>query len=185
MQPLRFRPLRAAAALLLGLGLAACSDDTQDLYAHHRAFFKYSPVAAVQPLYTALNNPGQFCAVTFETSHIRFASPTGQGQTVLRTAAEAYGKPESIAGFVVGTPSVPDLNLQYLPLAFDLACPACYEEALITKQLQFAGPEALSCGRCHRTYNLQNAGTLSQGEGTWRLFRYQVSYANDAVVIIN
>ena len=185
MKSLLLRPLRILCPLLVGLSLAACSDEAKDLYAHHRAFFKYSPVAAVQPLYTALNNPGQFCAITFGTSTIQFSSPSGQSQTVLRTAAEAYGKPESIAGFVVGTPSVPDLNLQYLPLAFDLACPACYEEALITKQLQFAGPEALSCGRCHRTYDLQNAGTLSQGEGTWRLFRYQVSYANDAVVIIN
>ncbi len=185
MKSLLLRPLRILCPLLVGLSLAACSDEAKDLYAHHRAFFKYSPVSAVQPLYTALNNPGQFCAITFGTSTIQFSSPSGQSQTVLRTAAEAYGKPESIAGFVVGTPSVPDLNMQYLPLAFDLACPACYDDDLITKQLQFSAAEALTCPRCHRSYDLQNGGTLSQGEGARRLFRYQLSYANDAVVVIN
>ena len=182
--------LLLAGATGLCTALTGCTDTVEDLYSREvKAYFYFSPVTAVFPLEAAVTSPGMWTTVEAVSERTyRFVSNDGRNsaQATSNPQNGSYSQPfECVMGFIVGTPSVPDLNLQYLPLAFDLACPACYEEALITKQLQFAGPEALSCGRCHRTYDLQNAGTLSQGEGTWRLFRYQVSYANDAVVIIN
>ena len=71
------------------------------------------------------------------------------------------------------------------PVAYDLACPACYERNLVTRSLAFSANETLVCPRCQRTYDLCNGGTATSGEGKWRLYRYQLSYANDLVVIIN
>lgn len=181
--------LRAALSCLtvpvLLLPETACTGEADDLYAHHRAFFKYAPVVSVHQLYTALNNPGMFCRITFGTSTISFTAPDGSSTPVQRTATEAYSRPEYVAGFVAGTPSVPDLNMRFTPVAYDLACPACYEQNLVTRSLSFSGNETLACPRCQRSYDLCNGGIATTGEGKWRLYRYQLSYANDLVVIIN
>ena len=181
--------LRAAVSCLAALALlpcvTACTGEADDLYAHHRAFFKYAPVVSVHQLYTALNNPGMFCRITFGTTTISFAAPDGSSTPVQRTATEAYGRPEYVAGFVAGTPSVPDLDMRFTPVAYDLACPACYEQNLVTRSLAFSANETLAGPRCQRTYDLCNGGTATSGEGKWRLYRYQLSYANHLVVIIN
>ena len=182
LRPL-LRTALAAAAVMPALG--GCSSDAEDLYAHERAFFKYSPVVSVHQLHTAVNNPGMFCRITFSTQTVSFTAPDGSSTPVQRLATEMYGKPESVAGFVVGTPSVPDMQMQYAPVAYDLACPACYEQNLVTRSLAFSANETLACPRCQRTYDLCNGGTATSGEGKWRLYRYQLSYANDLVVIIN
>ena len=70
-------------------------------------------------------------------------------------------------------------------MAYDLACPACYEDALITKSLQFTAAETLRCPRCQRTFDLANGGLPTSGEGNRCLLRYRISYANDCVVIVN
>lgn len=180
---LLLRTALAAAAVMPAL--CGCSSDSEDLYAHERAFFKYSPVVSVHQLHTAMNNPGMFCRITFSTQTVSFTAPDGSTTPVQRLAAEVYGTPEYVAGFVVGTPSVPDMQMQYAPVAYDLACPACYEDALITKSLQFTAAETLRCPRCQRTFDLANGGLPTSGEGNRCLLRYRISYANDCVVIVN
>ena len=178
-----FRTALAAAAVMPAL--CGCSSDAEDLYAHERAFFKYSPVVSVHQLHTAVNNPGICCRITFSTQAVSLSAPAASSRPRHGLATEVYGKPTFVAGFVVGTPSVPDMQMQYAPVAYDLACPACYEDALITKSLEFASAETLRCPRCQRTYDLSNGGLPTSGEGNRRLLRYRISYANDCVVIVN
>lgn len=173
--------------MLLNLSflLSSCSDE---YYATSRAFLKFTPVTAVHPLYTALNNPGMFCQVTIGTTHFHFIDAEGTTATYPLTALAAYGRPECLAGFVVGTPSTPDLNMGQLPVAYDLVCPTCYQNDLIQRAMQFADREKLRCTRCHAVYDLVT-GILHSGndQSVRKLYRYKITYspANDLVLVIN
>lgn len=164
-----------------------CSDTTESLYAHERAFLRISPVTAIAPLYTALNSPGVFCTITIGTQNYNFKSSDGNTATYPFTALESYGEPECVAGFVVGISSVPDLNMQYEPVAYDLVCPSCYEDNLIQRSLSFSKAELLACPRCQRTYDLTNGGIESSGKGGSKLYRYHITYssANNLLVVMN
>lgn len=75
----RIRALRFALSLwAVSMLLPGCSDE---YYATTRAFLKFTPVTAVHPLYTALNNPGMFCRVTIGTTHFHFSDAEGQNAT--------------------------------------------------------------------------------------------------------
>ena len=179
------RTILPACALLASV--AGCSSDVEDYYAHERAFLRFTPVTAIHPLYTALNNPGMFCQITIGTRTYEFKGTDGTTGSYPLTALENYGKPECIAGFVVGIPSTYDMNMQQRPVAYDLACPTCYEENMLQRSLSFSGPEELTCPRCHCVYDLTN-GLLREGEhAVKQLYHYRISYAaaNDLVVIMN
>lgn len=137
------RTILPACALLASV--AGCSSDVEDYYAHERAFLRFTPVTAIHPLYTALNNPGMFCQITIGTRTYEFKGTDGTTGSYPLTALENYGKPECIAGFVVGIPSTYDMNMQQRPVAYDLACPTCYEENMLQRSLSFSGPEELTC----------------------------------------
>lgn len=166
----------------------ACDTDSDDLYSHERAFLRVYPVTAVAPLYNALRSPGQWCAITIGTSKYNFSNYQGQTAQLDFTAiVKNYGNPECIAGFVAGTPSLPDLNMQQDPQAYDLACPTCYEQNMLQRNLSFTASEELTCSRCHCIYDLSNGGLLTSGEGTKRLYKYHVTYAeaNNLMIIMN
>lgn len=178
------RLIRSIVLLIPFFLFSACSDSVEDYYAHVRAFFKYSPVSSVHPLHAALNNPGIFCQITLGTHTYDFKGTDGSVTSRPITALEAYGKPECVAGFVVGISSVPDMNMGQNPVAYDLVCPSCYEETNIQRSLVFSGNEELTCPRCHRAYDLTNGGWVKSGTPV-RLYRYHILYANDLVWITN
>lgn len=177
---------------LLLLGTCACTDDVNDRYAHERAFLKFAPVTGVPMLLTAVNSLGSFCTIQLGTNGFIFRNANGQTSSSYPYTAEiqSYGQPECIAGFVVGKSSIPDMNLQYTLEAYELACPNCYEKALITKPLTLSSGELLTCSRCNRTYDLKNDGNICKGDAGVPLYRYRtVSYAENTnggmLIIIN
>lgn len=183
-------PIFLAVFLLFGLG--ACSDDVNNRYAHERAFLKFAPVTGVPMLSTAVNSLGTFCTIQLGTSGFIFRNAQGQTSPPYPYTAEiqSYGQPECIAGFVVGKSSIPDMNLQYPLVAYELACPNCYEKALITKPLTLSAGELLTCSRCNRVYDLKNDGNISKGDEGVPLYRYRtVSYAENVsggvLIIVN
>lgn len=179
---------RGLAGLVVAASLlAGCTNEANDLYARERAYLRLQPVTAIVPLYTALNSPGQFCAITIGNQVYKFSTPTGASTTYPFSAQEAYGKPECIAGFVVGVPSVPDLNMSQAPVAYDLACPTCYEQNLLQRSLTFTAAERLTCSRCHNEYDLSNGGLLVKGDGVKKLYRYRITYntATNSLLVIN
>lgn len=166
---------------LILTSLLSCSTDSDnDLYAHERAFLKFCPVTGVVPLYTAVRNNGQFCTIRLGTNTFLFQGSNGATATYpLSADIKAYGMPQCIAGFVVGHSIQPDMNMQYPLVAYDLACPNCYEQALITRNLSLNAQEELTCSRCHRVYDLTNGGIIKQGKKGRRLYRYRNVGYND------
>ncbi len=175
------------AVALAACVATACSDSVDNLYASIRAFFRYDNVTASHQLYTALNNPGEFCTITLRNSVIYFTDADGRSSQGNLSATESYGKTQCVAGFIVGTPSVPDLNGSTSPRAYDLVCPTCYERNAIQRSLQFDGREQVKCSRCGRTYSLQTGLQNGGEEGVSLLYRYRMSYSSSAsgTLVIN
>lgn len=181
--------MRNRLLLFLLLALAACSNDVETLFANHRAFLRFAPITAAAPLNTALNNPGQWCTITFDATHYHFAALNTPTISYPRTALEAYGQPRAIAGFIVGTPQFPTTTGNFEQVAYDLVCPSCYESAYIERSLQFDADnhEHASCSRCRRTYNLGNGSPISVPKDTQtnpRLYRYRLSFNSTTGVFV-
>ncbi len=164
--------------LLAALMLCACTNEVESYYAPIRAFFRFGSVITTPQLLTAVSNPGQFCTITFSGGYYYFTGPDGSSTTYAATAVDNYGKPEYVSGFIVGTPAVLDLSGNFTLSAFDLVCPNCYTDNAIQRALSFSSTTTMHCNRCKRTYDLDNGGIVSGGEGGRSLFRYRVSYAS-------
>lgn len=130
--------LAAWAGVLLGL--TSCADEVDSVYANFRASFNFSPVTAVVPLNTAVNNAGEFCRVWKQSDSYYFDNAAGQSQTYPILATDAYTTWQTLSGFIVGTTNIPDIGTGQLTLvAYDLACPNCFTESTITRRLDFDG----------------------------------------------
>ena len=86
-------PFKHIAYLLLGFFLASCADDIEDLYAPWSARFVFNQVNTTAPLLSALNNPGQFCQITFPNGKYLFKDCDGKEVTYTPTATSSYYKP--------------------------------------------------------------------------------------------
>ncbi len=157
------------------LNLCSCADNIESLYSKWRAFFQYRNAITTPPLNTALNNPGMFCTITFPNGNYQFKGANGQIHTAIPTEVAQYGRPECISGFIVGTPSIPDLITGNAIVAYDLACPNCYENNAINKSLNFTTPTTMTCPRCSTAYDLNNSGHATNDTGV--LYRYRIEYA--------
>lgn len=184
--------LHTAAALLLPLmllpALLSCSDDEgSSLYSSQPAFLKFSPVTAVAPLYTALHSTGCYCTVRVSTSTFQFAGSDGTSASYPLTAViQNYGTPVCVAGFIVGTPSVPDMDGQTGPLCYELSCPNCDGGGLVARAVTLGADETATCARCRRTYLLSSGyGNIIKGENGERLRRYRMSYTADLLLVMN
>ena len=180
MKLIRAISLTGLVCLLGGMLLPACTDEAVNEYAQMRAFFRFDAVTSVHPLYTAVHNPGQWCSITLRNSTYTFTGTDGHAATANATSMEAYGKPECVAGFIVGTPSIPDLNGRTPVMSYDLACPSCYEEAAVQRSVTFLERERVKCPRCGRVYDLCNKGIVVEGEAGKKLYRYHVDLSEAA-----
>lgn len=176
---------RYAMPLLLLAGMSGCADDTDGFYSGYRAFFRYNYVLTTQPLLSAVGNPGMFCTITFPGGNYRFVSSDGKTTFDYRpTALDQYGKPECVAGFIVGTPNIPDFNGQFTLAAYDLVCPECFISTSIQRSLGVAQNGWAACSRCGRSYDLNNGGIVVQGETGRKLLRYHVAYSPAQGVLV-
>ena len=190
--PLRHGFVAGGMALMLGAmaTLLACGEESASRYSHHRAFLRFSPVAAAPVLSAAVHGVGEWCAITYDASHYVFTTAAQRTSRYPRTALDAYGAPTSIAGFVVGTPTLPDLSGRQTVVAFDLVCPSCYQGAYVERRLSWnpSTPGTLVCGRCQRHYDLNNGGIVSvtkgDGQANVGLFRYLATYSANSDVFV-
>ena len=190
--PLRHGFVAGGLTLLLGVTatLLACGEESTSRFSHHRAFLRFSPVAAAPVLSAAVHGVGEWCAITYDASHYVFTNAAQRTSRYPRTALDAYGTPTSIAGFVVGTPALPDLSGRQTVVAFDLVCPSCYQGAYVERRLSWnpSTPGTLVCGRCQRHYDLNNGGIVSVTKGDGQpnvgLFRYLATYSANSDVFV-
>lgn len=158
---------------------SGCTDDVEDLYAHFNAFLHFPFVTGVPMLHAALHNGGEFCQITYDDKYFYFKDNNGNTQSYGRTGWDtSYRKPMSVAGFVTGVPSVPDMNMQQNAVAYDLACPTCYEQSLIQRSLTFSAREEMTCPRCGSVYDLKTGNIVSspRADAQKRLYRYHITF---------
>lgn len=178
-------------AALAGAVFCSCISEADNPYAPRPAFFRFSPVtAAPHSLLPALTNPGEWCTVTKSTGNYTFHSlTTGKTDTYPLTAIDNYGSPTWVSGLIVGTPLSPDMDGRFLPMVFDLVCPACFEEGGITRAvgIESVVPTRARCSRCNTLYDLDNGGIVINASDapSRRLYRYRCAYDNNTLVVSN
>lgn len=182
--------LGRAYILAVAVGvLSGCADEVEDLFSTEPAFCHISPVTAVQPLREALTGPGILCTITFEPTQYICTRADGTSAPMNRTDEEAYGHPVYRAGFIVGTPSLPDAKTsQFYYVCYELACPSCYDNQLLTRPMTLRTDETAECSTCGRTYSMLYGGSQVGGpEGVKKMKRYHCTYtpAYDTFVVQN
>lgn len=148
---------------------SSCGTDVENLYSSEKAFMRYDRVQTTAPLLTALNNPGMYCTISVRSGQYHFVGNGGTSADVPLTEQDKRFGFMCMAGFIVGTPDVPDLAGDAI-VAYDLACPHCYRENSLTRALVFSDYSKLRCGRCGNVYDLQS-------DAPYRLFRYHATYS--------
>lgn len=186
-----WRCLKWALVPFAAAVLTACVGDDESPYARRPAFFRFSPVtSAPHTLLPALGNPGEWCTVTIKGSVYDFRSvTTGKVDTPPLTALDNYGSPTWCGGLIIGTPLLPDMDGRFLPVAYDIVCPNCFEEGGITRALgvEANGTATARCSRCGTRYDLDNGGLVIDTDpaAALRLFRYRCFYDNNVFVVQN
>lgn len=168
--------------LLLGLmallTLTACDEAESEFDTTHRAAFLYRSVATQSALRSALNDYGVYCRVWVSGGHYLFENNNGvTGQDNI--LAVAGGRPyNALCGFIVGRRSSIDMKGRQPLYAYDLACPNCDRESALSVPLYFVarGDARVTCRRCKRVYNPDEAGQLVGGEKGIHLIRYHIDY---------
>lgn len=155
-------------------------------YSNMPAKFSFSPVSAYSQLYTACNSMGEWSTIRAEGAQFVFSNPTGS-TSVNRTQVQNYsGFYMGLSGFLVGLPNIPEMGSERpIVTCYDLSCSNCYHTNSVTKRLTLHTGGTATCSTCHRTYDLNNLGQVSQGEGGINLFRYRVFYGNNTLSIQN
>lgn len=180
-------PRFVALSPFLLAAAAGCSGDVDNTYSSESAFFRFTPVTAASPLYSALNNPGVFCSVKLKSDVYHFSLADGKNSSTYTATAlmQSYGRPVWGAGMIIGTPSVPEISGSTSPVVYELACPACYAVASLQIALTFSGAEELMCSRCGRVYDLANSGIEKGGaKDATHLLRYRLTYAKDRDMVL-
>lgn len=160
------------------LSLSSC-DKAEQPYSNHIARLTLSATNLIPQLNSSLNNPGEFCTITAHNNTYVFHSP-GLREDYVHEITELERKSNfvlGLSGLIVGTPIMAEqLTTQAAVVCFDLACPNCYEEAAITRNLTLRESQRVECARCGRCYDLNTQGVLIDGPTGRSLFRYRANY---------
>lgn len=167
--------------------LAACTNDAivSNKFSTLTARFTYSPVTAVSQLYTACNSLGEWSTIRAVNMQFVFQNTTGS-TAVNRTAVSNYQAYVCLSGFIVGLPTIPEIGTDAPAITcYDLACSNCFRDRSVTKALTLQQGGKAHCTSCQRTYDLNNIGQVTSGNGGINLFRYRVYYGNNTLSVNN
>lgn len=178
---LRFSLLLSAPILTSCTEAAFISSKYSNLVAR----FSFSPVTSAPPLLAACTSPGEWTTIRSVNQQFIFENPA-TSLSVNKTALTAYQSYICLSGFIVGTPTIPEMGDDVATLsAYDLACSNCYHDRNVTKRLTLQQAGRAHCTSCLRTYDLNNIGQVCQGEPGINLYRYRVYYGNNTLSISN
>lgn len=167
----------------LFLLLASCAGQTEQFYANLPARFRVQYVQTIPPLNAALNSMGEFATITQRTSVYIYSNTQTSIQRPVTDADRNY---MGLSGFIVGKPNIPPLGSDVSQVVcYDLACPNCYEEQVVTREMQLQTGGKCYCRLCQRTYDLNNQGYVTSGSSGKSLYRYRVTYQNNTLLINN
>ncbi len=174
--------------LCLLLSCVSCNDEmVSNKYCSLPARFTFYDTIKVPMLERACNNQGQWCSIEVKNTYYHFTSFDGTNANWPISAVEGYSHfYMGLTGFIVGLPDIPELG-EIIPIVtcYDLACRNCYDEAYVARSVTLQEGGLAYCSRCHRTYDLNNTGQVSQGDAGKALYRYRVYYGNNTLAINN
>lgn len=168
--------------------LTSCEDEYSSLYStKYRVQFDFDVNGSAE-LITAMGNPGQYVTVRRKsgTGLVRIENQFGGHDYTLRPNAYevfAYG----LGGLIIGTRSVPNINDQFEPLAYDLACPNCDRPDC---RLEIRDNGTAKCGKCSIVYDLNDNGVIVEADNKPKdkvrgLYRYRIIYNGVTVRVFN
>ncbi len=165
-----------------------CSSDEDTLYyTGSKASLTISSIERSPLLLRALRNGGEFAMLLYNVNYV-ISNAQGTEETIQRTAVDGYSSVYfGISnGFIVGLPTLPEVGADVAsPVCFDVVCPNCYNDYSISKRLSLREGGFAYCSSCARTYNLNNYGIVSDGDGGRSLFRYRISALGSTLSIYN
>ena len=168
--------------------LASCGDElSSNKFCSLPARFTFSPVNSISQLYSSCESMGEWCSIELTGNQFLFTKANGSQGKANRTALEGYtGFYMGLSGFIVGLPNIPELGeTASIVTCYDLACRNCYDTAIVARPLTLRVGGYAYCSRCHRTYDLNNIGMVSDVESGNPLYRYRVYYGNNTLNINN
>lgn len=169
--------------VVLLLSLLSCTGQTEQFYANLPACFRVQYVQTIPPLNAALNSMGEFATITQRTNVYIYSNTQTSTQRPVTDADRNY---MGLSGFIVGLPNIPPLGSSVSQVVcYDLACPNCYEEQVVTREMQLQAGGKCYCRLCQRTYDLNNQGYVTSGTPGKSLYRYRVTYQNNTLLINN
>ncbi len=182
----RLRLASRLCALCAIVGLMGSCQKADSTYASLPAYFTMENIYQAPVLYAACYSMGEFCTITTQGNTFVF-SGIKSTSAVNRTALNNYtGFYLGLSGFIVGLPNIPEMGQDNCQVVcFDLACSHCYQEYSITKKMELQEGGYSYCASCHRKYNLNNLGIVSEGEAGRPLYRYRVTLLGNTLVIAN
>lgn len=180
---MRCMGIRGFLFLLLLLSVVGCTNQAENYYASLPAFFRVQYVQTIPPLNAALNSMGEFATITQRNNVYIYSNTTTSLQRPITDADRNY---LGLSGFIVGLPNIPPLGSSASQVVcYDLACPNCYEEQVVTREMKLQTGGTCKCSMCQRTYDLNNQGYVSSGSPGKSLYRYRVYFQNNTLLINN
>ena len=185
-----FLPLKGLWGIIFLLLLfASCSNEGEvsNKFCNYPARLNIKNVQQAPVLYTACESMGEFCTITSDGQRLLFTNAANKTDPINITAISNYsGYILGLDGFIVGRLTIPEIGENDTRVVcYDRACSNCYLNYNITKPLKLQTGGYAKCNSCQRTYNLNDVGNISDGQGGRPLYRYRVNYISNALVINN
>lgn len=178
--------MQGLSVFLLLLSLTGCNGvKTESFYARMPARFRVDQTQTIPPLHAALTGMGEFATITQRVrTYVYTSLKTSTSRNM--TAVDEKNNYLGLSGLVVGLPSIPPLGSPVsVVVCYDLACPNCYENDVVAREMKLQTGGKIHCARCGRVYDLNNQGYVSSGSPGRALFRYRTSYANRTLIVNN
>lgn len=171
--------LRISLLLVSAVCMCGCSSDdgTYSTYSHYKASFSYTNVLTTAPLKNSLVSPGEFCTIRLTLNKRLLFKSLYQTEEKDVTAAAYYQSFKCLSGFIAGLANVPDPDkIDLTNVCYDLACPNCFKDDAISRDLTLQESGYAYCPRCKRKYNLNMQGLVCGGSAGKPLERYHIHY---------
>lgn len=163
--------------------LSACSD-TENEFSNYRCYLVFqNDRHQDMTLASALNQnaPGTFCRISFGVRNGAecYFFNNNQGLSSYKAATSLDLQRSNIigvynsSGVIVG---YGNLDMPATLYAYDSQCPNCYKNTgKPAYQLTMNERGWATCTRCHRTYDMNNGGIISEGDKGDKLIRYRAA----------
>lgn len=165
--------------LVLALAALPCAcGDTQDLYSNSYCRLYFDNAQHNDATLAGGMTPGSGVFVTISTSGKQFVFESNQGlnsRVTMTALDERWGFVLGMnGGIIVGYGNSADGTFY----AYDRECPNCFDPNALpvrSHKVEVGEFGIAVCHTCHRRYDLNNGGIVSEGEAGKKLTRYRAT----------